>query len=383
MTTENTISRTEKARTYDRIHNWLFLVDLCIVIILLTGLMWGGASSYSAQLKRWINDSITTNNWGCIALYVSILSIGYTLITLPYSWWKGYYLEHYFDLSNQSLFSWFTDQVKSLAISTVIGVLVFEIFYALIRTTGNNWWIWAACVWILLQVVLGMIFPIFILPLFYHTEKCEQPDLVERINTYARDAGVQVLGIFRLDLSEKTKKANAMLAGMGKTKRILLGDTLLNEFTEDEIVSVLAHEFGHFYHKHLIKLIAIAAISAFIGMWIAHELLFSLSAYLDIPPDSIATAPLLILALFAFSLVTMPLTNIISRYFERQSDSYALNVTRNPAAFISAMERLADQNLANKEPHPVIEFILHSHPSIGRRIAAAKAWDSNTTSPLS
>lgn len=367
-------SHDERAKRYERIHNWLVLVDVLLIITFLVALLIGGPRSLSARLDAFIASRIIENHWGQIAIYVPILSAVYAILTLPYAYWKGYRLEKQFELSTQSPRAWLVDALKSFLLSTTLALILFQIFYALIRSTGFYWWIWAALAWILLQVILGMLFPVCILPLFYRTEKYDDPLLTQQVQEYARDTGISVIGIFRFALSEKTKKANAMLAGLGKTKRILLGDTLLNDFSSDEIISVLAHEFGHFYHKHLRALVTIAAISAFLGMAIAHYVLFALSKQLGLFPDTIATAPLLILALFLFSVVSMPVVNIFSRYFERQADAYALRVTQNPDAFINAMERLADTNLAQKEPHPVIEFLLHSHPSIGRRIAAARAY---------
>jgi len=376
--TVNSDERQEQAKKYDCLHNWLFLVDLALMAVLLVVLMWGGKNGLSFAMQKLSASLLGNNPWAVTVGYVIILLCGYTIFFLPYSWWKGFYLEHRYDLSNQSFSSWIWDEFKSFALTLILACIVFEIFYALLRVAGGTWWIWAACAWIILQVILGMVFPVLILPLFYKTVKLDRPDLTKKIGELAVTAGVSVLGVFRLDLSEKTKKANAMLAGLGNTKRILMGDTLLDTFSEDEVISVLAHEFGHYFHKHLLKLIAVASISAFAGMWIADRILHYTAAWLDIPSiDTIATAPLLVFALVLFSLLTMPLTNLLSRYFERQADQYALDTTANPDAFISAMDRLADQNLANKEPSPVIEFLLHSHPSIAKRISFAHTWSSN------
>ncbi len=370
-------NRQDRARRYDRLHNWLFLADIGVMALLLAGLMWGGPRGLSFAIERKVGELIGMNPWGITAGYLVVVSIIYSLLLLPYSWWKDYYLEHTYELSNQTMLNWLWDQVKSWLLTVAVGVFIFEIFYALLRNTGGYWWIWAAGVWILLQVVMGMLFPVIILPIFYKTTRLERQDLEETVKRLAHEAGARIVGIFKLDLSEKTRKANAMLAGLGKTKRILLGDTLLNEFSQEEIISVLAHEFGHYYHRHIHKLIGIASIAALGGMWIADLVLRGSANWLGIEAiDTVATVPLILFALFLFSLVTMPITNLISRWFERQADRYALETTKNPEAFISAMERLADQNLANKEPHPVIEYLLHSHPSIARRISFARAWRS-------
>jgi len=368
----------KRAKPYDKIHNWFFVLDIILMLILLCGMMYGGKTSFSFWLQDKVSEYTGKNPWAVTAGYMTVIIIGYTIIFLPYSWFKGFFLEHKYDLSNQTFFKWLWDEAKSLFISLILAVIVFEIFYAFMRGTGQLWWVWAAVVWIVLQVVLGMLFPVVILPLFYKTTKLDRPDLEEKINELASNSGVNVLGLFQINFSEKTKKANAALAGLGKTKRIMLGDTLLDEFKDNEVINVLAHEFGHFYHLHIWKLMAVASVLAFGGMWIA-DLILNLSAeMLGIGADKISTigtAPLFILALSIFGLVTMPLTNIISRYFERQADKFALETTKDAEGFISAMERLADQNLANKEPHPAIEFLLHSHPSIARRVEFARKYN--------
>lgn len=378
MQKDNSSERETKAKEYDKLHNWLFLVDLIISVALLVAIMLGGENGLSFKLQNFVKKFLGENPWAVTAGYVAGLLIIYTVIMLPYSWWKGFYLEHKYELSNQSLLAWLWDETKSLGLNLLLGIIVFEIFYAFMRGAGNLWWIWAACAWIFLQVVLGMLFPVLILPIFYKTQPLERPDLQEKLEKLAQKAGVNVLGMFRLDMSEKTKKANAMMAGLGKTKRILLGDTLLDKFTDAEVVSVLAHEFGHFYHKHIWKLMCIASLLAFGGMWLADKIIRFTAELLNITAGqitNIATLPLLLFALLLFGLITMPITNIISRYFERQADLYALKSTNDIDSFITAMERLADQNLANKEPHPAIEFLLHSHPSIAKRITFAKKFD--------
>jgi len=370
--------REAKAKNYDKLHNWLFLVDMAVMVILLGVIMFGGENGLSFKLQHFVERYVGKNPWFVTAGYVAVLLIIYSLIMLPYSWWKGFYLEHEYELSNQTLLNWIWDEIKSLGLSLLLGIIVFEIFYFCMRIAGNSWWIWAACAWILMQVILGMLFPVLILPLFYKTGPIDRPDLQEKLEKLAEKAGVNVLGMFRLDMSEKTKKANAMMAGLGKTKRILLGDTLLDKFTDGEVVSVLAHEFGHFYHKHIWKLMGIASFLAFGGMWLSDKIIHGFASILNIQSSQvtdIATLPLLLFALFLFGLITMPITNIISRYFEREADSYALKSTNDVESFISAMERLADQNLSNREPHPAIEFLMHSHPSIAKRVKFAEKYE--------
>jgi len=332
---------------------------------------------YSKELENYLRN-YTENQYLILILFVVVVGFVSSVINFPVKYYTEFYLEHKYELSNQTFLNWIWDEIKSLGLNLLLGIIVFEIFYAFIRGTGSAWWIWAACAWIALQVILGMLFPVLILPLFYKTGPLDRPDLQEKLENLAKKAGVSVLGMYRLDMSEKTKKANAMMAGLGKTKRILLGDTLLDKFTDGEVVSVLAHEFGHFYHKHIWQLMVIASLLAFGGMWLADKIIHNFASILNIGGTQItdiATLPLLLFALTLFGLITMPITNIISRYFERQADLYALKSTNDVESFITAMERLADQNLSNREPHPAIEFLMHSHPSIAKRVKFAKKYE--------
>lgn len=371
--------RRERARQYDRVHNWLFLVDTLLAIGVLVALMYRGEHSVSFALLRLVERHVSTNVWVATAVYLAALLTGYVLAFLPYTWFKSFYLEHHFELSTQRWYSWLWDEGKSWLVMLVVAVPLGSVWYWLMRTTGAWWWAWAAGVWILVQVVLGIVFPVVILPLFYRSRPIENETLTRAVEELARRCGVRVVGVYRLGLSAKTKKANAALAGIGATKRIFLGDTLLDQFAPAEVLSVLAHEFGHYRHVHVPKLIAGASVIAVAGMWVADMVMRTLAGVLQISNiTSVATLPLLLLALTLFGLFSLPCTNALSRYFERQADRFALETTGDADAFISAMERLAASNLANPEPHPVIEWLLHSHPSIARRVAAARAWKSRT-----
>ncbi len=368
-------TRHARARQYDRIHNWLFVVDTALAIGVLVALIYRGERGVAFALFRLLTQAVGGDVWLVTAVYLAVLLTGYVIALLPYTWFKGFYLEHHFALSTQSLGGWLWDEIKASLLMLALLVPLGSVWYWLMRSTGAMWWMWAAGVWIMLQVVLGMVFPVLILPLFYRSVPLEDTELTGAVQELARRCGVRVVGVYRLGLSAKTKKANAALAGFGATKRIFLGDTLLDSFTPAEVLSVLAHEFGHYRHAHMPKLIACAAVVAVAGMWLADVVMRALAAALGISDITcVATLPLLLLALTLFGLITLPCTNALSRHFERQSDRFALDATGDAAAFAGAMERLATSNLSNPDPHPVIEFLLHSHPSIGRRIAAARAW---------
>ena len=176
-------------------------------------------------------------------------------------------------------------------------------------------------------------------------------------------------------MSKNTKKANAAFTGIGKSKRIILGDTLLSNFTKDEIEMVFSHEMGHYKKKHIIKLMTLSTFLTFAGLYITALLYGGSIAYFGFSGISeIAALPLLFLYLSLFGLVTSPVTNILSRKFEWEADTFALETTGNKSAFVSAMEKLAEQNLSDKSPNRIIEFLFHSHPSIEKRIQFAQKF---------
>lgn len=361
--------RQEQAKRYERIHNWLFVVDLAITLALLLAFLLTG-------LTTWLADecmSISSNPWGSVSLYLTACILAQTLLTLPLSYYSGFHLEHRFGLSNQTLGGWARDQVRSLGLSLVLLLLVVNVIYLLLRRAPDTWWVWAGIFLFAFGVVLTNLFPVVILPLFYKLTPLEDTSLTERLTRMAESVGAKVLGVFRMDMSEKTKKANAAMAGLGNTKRIILGDTLLSNYSPGEIEVVLAHELAHYKYRDIWKMLALGAATTFLGLWIADWCLgWGVRKMGFAGIDDIAAFPLLVLVFVLFGLLTMPVTNGFSRWREYAADEFAIRLTQNKTAFVSAMNKLADQNLAELSPHPVIEWLLHDHPALSKRIAAAE-----------
>lgn len=364
--------RQQQARQYEARHNLLFLVETGYTVLLLLALLLTGLSPWLANhTHAWADGNV----WLATSYYAIALIVAGKVATLPLDWYRGYRLEHQYGLSNQSLPAWVWDEVKSLALGLVLGVVALEGVYFLLRRLGDWWW-WAVGGGIILfGVVLSVLFPVVILPLFYKLEPLANESLRAKLTGLAQRAGAKVLGVYRLELSEKTKKANAALAGLGRTKRILLGDTLLANFTEDEIEVVLAHELAHYRHGDIAKLMGWGAVTTVASLKVADVVLRSaLPQFGFRGVEELGAFPLLALCLFLFGLVVMPLNHAFSRWRERLADRAALDLTGNRDGFIRAMRKLADQNLADMEPHPAIEFLLHDHPSLTRRIRWAEQW---------
>jgi len=260
-----------------------------------------------------------------------------------------------------------------------VSLALVVALYWLIWTTGGAGWFWATCAFFLVSVVLGRLAPVLILPLFYHVEKLDAPELTDRIARLAQGTGLSIEGVFRLDLSDETVKANAMLAGLGRTRRVLLGDTLLNHFTPDEVEVIFAHEIGHhvFHHIRWMLLLGLAYSAA--GFWACDRLLAAWTAHGGAPLDyarlPIDTLPLVMLFLTLFALALQPLQNAIGRRFERQCDRYALERTGLKDAYRSAFQKLARLNKDDPQPHWLDVFLFHGHPPIAERLVLADRRD--------
>lgn len=364
-------SRQEKAKEYASIGRRLFVVELALGAIYVLVWVFSG-------LSPWLRDQIyqyTQSFWAALPLFSLGFGLPYSIITAPLDYISGFVLPHRYGQSTQSFGDWLKDQLKGLALGGVLGLIILLVIYGLLTVTPNTWWLWAAGVMLLFSVLLSNLAPVLIFPLFYKYKPLDDAELVARLTQLAERAGTRVNGVFAFDMSSKTVAANAALMGLGSTRRIVLGDTLVGQFTHDEIETVLAHELGHHVHRDLPLGILVQSGLTLIGFWLANAVMrwgvayFGYSGLAD--P---ATLPLLIVALAVFGLVTMPLGNAWSRWREVLADRYALETTGKPQAFINAMTRLANQNLADAEPPAWVEFLLHSHPSINKRVALARSY---------
>jgi STE24 endopeptidase len=365
--------RQQQAKIYARIQRRLMLVDLGLSgFYMLAWLVFG----WSVELR----DALlvyTSNEWLLVALFALTFGGLLGLIGLPLSYYEGFVLPHRFGLSNQTLGGWLSDQVKMGLVGGFIGLFLLEIVYAVLRTAPESWWLWATGIMILINVLLANLAPVLLFPIFYKFQPLgeQHADLEARLLRLAEQAHTRVRGVYQFDMSRRTKAANAALTGLGNTRRIILGDTLLDEFSADEIETVLAHELAHHVHKDIPLGVAVESAILLVGFYLASLVMdWGVTAFDLSGPGDIAGLPLLGLAFGVFGLVTMPLSNAYSRWRERLADEYALRVTRNGTAYASALTRLANQNLADADPPAWEEFLLYSHPALGKRIAMAERY---------
>src|SRR5512136_144576 len=365
--------RQQKAKEYARIRRRLLLVDLALGAAFVLVWLFSGAS---LGLRNQVM-ALTDQPLLVVALYAAVFGAVYGMLDAPLSYYSGFVLPHRYGLSTQTLRAWLWDQVKGAAIGGILGLVLLEVVYALLRASPDWWWLWTALVMLFFSVILSNLAPVLIMPLFYKFVPLDDADLADRLTRLSEQAGTHVRGVYRFDMSSKTVQANAAVVGLGNTRRIILGDTLLNHFTSDEIETILAHELGHHVHGDLGKGILVGSALTLIGLWLAGQALnWGVAAFGFAGLGDVAAMPLLALALGAFELVTMPLNNGYSRWRESMADRYALEATRKSEAFASAMTRLANQNLSEADPERWVEVLLYSHPAISRRVAMAREFSS-------
>ena len=363
---------TPEARRYNQIKRWLGMVDLVLgigflVILLLTG--------WTRSLRDHSFHAAREHYLLALFFYIVFLSVISKLLTLGLDIYS-FHLEHRFHLSNQKLGAWIVDETKGWVVGLIIGTILAEIVYALMRTSPEHWWILAWIIFIGLYIFFAQIAPVVLFPIFYKFAPLQNDELKARLVRLGERAGTRIRGVYEWKLSEKSKKANAALTGLGNTRRIILADTLLQNYSTDEIEAVLAHELGHHVHGHILKSIFVEAGVTLLGFWAANWVLqyATQSTHMFSSRTDFANMPLLVLVSSVLSMVLMPALNAYSRFNERQADLYCWKSVPSVAPFVTAMQKLTTQNLSERNPSRFVEILFHSHPSISKRIEAAEVW---------
>lgn len=368
--------RQKKAKEYARISRRLWLVNMLLSgIYTLAWLLFG----WSLALREWLvaRSALLANPWILVPAFLVVFGGIYSLMDLPFGYYSGFVLPHRFEQSTQSLKDWIIDQLKGLAIGAPLGLIMVELLYLALRVAGGLWWLWAVGGLLVFNVLLSNLAPVLIMPIFnkYVPLGDEHKDLADRLLKLAERAHTRVKGVYKFDMSRRTKSANAALTGIGNTRRIVLGDTLINEFSPDEIETVLAHELGHQVHRDIAFLIAFGTVSTLVGFYLASLAMnWAVVAFGFSGVSDVAAFPALGLILGLYGFVTSPIDNAISRWRERMADEYALGATGKNEAFASAFIRLANQNLGEVDPEKWVVFMFYSHPPLRDRIEMAQDW---------
>jgi STE24 endopeptidase len=329
-------------------------------------------TGYSVKFQNYV-QTFTQDKYLVFLIFVFALGIFSSILFMPINIYTGFYLEHKYKLSNQTFLKYFIENLKAMMVGLLIGVPILILFFFVLNQFGDLWWLVFASAMFIISVVLSQIFPIIILPIFYRILPLDDEDLKTRISNLAKGARIKVENVFTFNMSKNTKNANAAFTGLGKTKRIILGDTLLNNYSKNEIETVIAHELGHYKHKHILKNILFGTVSSFLTFFVISILYKNSLSWFDfVSITQISALPLLGLWAMIIGLIQSPIGNILSRKYEYEADRYAIESTNKPESFISALKKLTDQNLGDKEPHPFVEWFFYSHPSIKNRINGIK-----------
>ena len=359
------------ARSYQRVKLTMSIVSMALnVVIPLAFLLSGGSEAIRNLAEGWTSSAALV-----VVLFLLVTGIGFQIIEFPLEMYSGFIVEKQFGLSKISIGRWMYDWFKGTLLQSLLLVGLISGMYWLLRSQPDTWWLWAAIGATILAIILMALVPVLLMPLFYKFEPIPEGELKDRLFDLADQIGTHVQGIYVWHLGDKTSKANAAVTGWGRTRRIIISDTLIESNSIEEIEVVMAHELGHHVRWDVWKMLAVSTALIFISFFVID---LALSAWIDSlglrSIDDIAGLPLVLIVGAGVSLVALPISNWLSRKAETAADLYALNLTGMRDEFISAMNKLGDQNLSQKSPNAIVEFLFHSHPSIQHRIDRANRW---------
>jgi STE24 endopeptidase len=360
-----------EAKRYQRTKLTMSIISICLnVVVPLTFLLTGGSEAIRNLAEGWTSVSALI-----VVLYLFVAGAGLQAIEFPFEIYSGFFVEKKFGLSKVSIGSWLLDWLKGTLLQATLLLALISGMYWLLRSQPDLWWLWAAIAATILVIILMALVPVLLLPLFYKFEPIPEGELKDRLFALADKIGTHVQGVYVWHLGDKTSKANAAVTGWGRTRRIIISDTLIDSNTPEEIEVVMAHELGHHVRWDVWKMLAVSTVLIFISFFVID---LALVAWIDSLGlrgiADVAGLPLVLIVGAGVSLVALPVSNWLSRKAETAADLYALNLTGMRDEFVSAMNKLGEQNLSQKTPNRFVEFVFHSHPSIQHRIDNANAW---------
>ncbi len=358
-----------KAKVYSSGKRRIAVCEWALTLIFFTGLFLSGGS----QLLIWLALMVSQNPYIVVIVYITIAGSLLQIILLPLDYTTSFSMEHDFGLSRQTLLSWITDYIKKTLFSGLLYVVMIVALYFFIRISPSFWWLYSALTYFLMSVILAKIFPQIVIPLFYKLTKTTDEALKEKLTRLADKMGVQILDIYTIGLGAKTSKANAAVCGLGKSKRILLSDTLLESYTPDEIEATLAHELAHHKYQHFWKLSFLNGFSMLLNFLIIKLILdTALSAGVIPVIHSISAFPLIAIAFTLYSICALPFLNLVSRRYETQADTDAVGITGKPSVFKELIQKLTLQNLSDPNPGIIAKYFFYDHPPASERAESIK-----------
>ena len=367
----------DKAARYHRLRRRSAVLAAGWSVLLLAGLLLTGASHQLRDLASSAAAGLppVLQIPGTAGLWAAMVGLLHEAGALPFACFAGFVLERRYGLSRQSAGEWLRDHLKALGIGLVFGVAALTVVYLVLALWPGVWWAvtWLAAVAV--GVLLTWVAPVLLLPLFFKVTPLQNDILRRRLILLAERLGAPAIDVFEWRMSDRTSRANAMLTGLGRTRRILVSDTLVADYDADEVEVILAHELAHHVRRDVWRGLFLEAAVAAVGLWAASAVLGAAVEPLGLAgPADVAGAPVILLTLMAVSFATLPVANAVSRAHERRADRAALDATGNGRAFLSAMRRLAARNLAEESPSWLVRMWFYTHPPIEERLAFARDW---------
>jgi len=361
--------KQDQAKRYEKENRLLGLAGTLLSLAIILTFYHSGFSAFLSQIPQSGSPLILT-----YLLYIAAFQIFMFIISLPLSFYSGYIHEHKWNFSNQTTKSWFLEKMKSFFVGLVLMWIVLGLLFWIWDAYPQHWWLAAGLGMVLFSVVFATIFPVVILPIFNKYTPIEDEELTNSLEKILNQGGLRSSGFFKEDMSRQTKKENAFLAGLGKTRRVVLGDNLMDNMSVQEMTTILAHEVGHYKHRHIWKGVVVGTIQQFIVFFMVHLIMISLfPQFLSSPQSNLTLFPYFIILVSGVSgFLFGPLSQTLSRYFERQADRYALSVLKCSEDFVSALAGIANRNLSNAYPQRWVKILYYSHPPIGERLELAE-----------
>jgi len=360
--------RQIQARRYEKEKRILGLAGAVLSFLVLIAFYFSGLSTWLAHLR--LGSSMI---WTFL-LYVASFEVILIVLGLPLNFYSSYVHEHKWNFSNLTVKSWLWEEAKSFLVGFVLMLIMLGLLFWIMDSFARIWWLIAGAAFALVSVALATIFPVVILPIFNKYTPIENKELTDALERILSQGGLKSSGFFKEDISKQTKKENAFLAGLGKTRRVVLGDNLIDNMTVSEIKSIIAHEVGHYRHRHIWKSLVIGTAQGLVVFCILNwvmRLLFP--QFLSSARWNMALLPLFFIFFGMISgFLFGALGNALSRCFERQADRYALKSIEDRRAFMTALAGLADRNLSNAYPAWWVKLLYYSHPPIGERLEMAE-----------
>lgn len=354
---------------FDTVFGWVLLLAIAFI----------GISSWLFKLT----ERLFTKRFLQFLLYLAFLIILLSIVSFPLDYYRDFAVEHDYGLSSQSFGSWLGDWAKSLPIEYIGFIIMFGFLFFLIRRFPRRWWLWFSLGSIPVLILLIVVAPIIISPLFNDFVPLQDQQLKADISALANRGGIGHADIFQVDASKQSNKLNAYVTGLLGSKRIVLYDTLMKAMTTNQLLFVMAHEMGHYVMHHIwwsvLMIVALLALSTWLIARFLPPLIRKFRNRLGFEDmTAYAATPLILFALGFVMFFAQPATNSLSRYFEHQADKYAIEMTDyNSKDAIVAFEKLSAYNLSDPDPNPFIEFWFYNHPALHRRIDFVQSYKGN------